>query len=57
MARSFPGPPCRQFRVLALDHVESADARGNVDAGGIGNFLRHFQPAILTAKSVAAMAN
>jgi hypothetical protein len=30
-----PGPP-RELRVLALDDVESADARSDVDAGGIG---------------------
>ena len=39
----FPGPPCKKFRVLALDDVESADAAGDIHAGIVRNFRGDFQ--------------
>ncbi len=38
-----PGPPSSSLHMLALDDVESADAGGDVDAGGVGDVGRDFE--------------
>ena len=46
-----PGPPCKILRVLALDHVESADAGGDVNARRYRQYLGViFRPAMLHAE-------
>ena len=37
------GAALQQFRVFALDHVESADAAGHIDAGHLRDFRGDFQ--------------
>ena len=47
----------REVLVFALDHVEPADSRADVDAGFVSDLRGDLQSAMRMAKSAAAMAN